>query len=316
MKPCSGPLQAHLQQGQTSLAWILKVKRVDGTTYGFTTHDQDVGPYTDGDGDAVTYLAKTALKPSGESTKSDLSVDNLEVLALLNFSEISEQDVRAHLFDDAVIEARVVNWQDLTMGDLYMRKGTLGVMKMINGQLTAELRGLSYRLSTPIGVTTGPICRAEFGSGLNGIDMNSKYLCKIDVTQYRCTGVIYGPAYIDARTLVIQATSTPTIVLPNAVAFGAADYFDEGIITFTSGILNGQSFEIKKSDGAVDNIFEAQLYLDILGPLPSAGDTLTIEPGCNKTIFDCQNKYVNIANNRSEPFIPGMDSMMDYPDAT
>ena len=43
---------------------------------------------------------------------------------------------------------------------------------------------------------------------------------------------------------------------------------------------------------------------------------MTVEPGCNKTIYDCSNKFSNIVNFRGEPFVPGMDAMMDYPDAT
>jgi uncharacterized phage protein (TIGR02218 family) len=318
----SSALLAHFSQGQTTTAWILKVKRTDGTIFGFTTHDQPIGPYTDGDGDTVTYLSKTALKPSGEQSKSDLSVDNLETLFILDSTQITDQDIRGHLYDDAVIELRVVNWADLTMGDLYMRKGTLGVVKMINGQATSELRGMSYRLSTPIGETTGPICRATFGSGLNGIDLNSKYLCHFDVTQVRQTG--YVADIIDRRTLIIMVTSIPTIYPGHGAPIGyVSSWFNDGILIFTSGALNGQALEIK-SGASADIILEGtsiQFYIDIEGKLPrdaatyGTGDTVTIEAGCNKTIFDCQNKYSNILNFRGEPFIPGMDSMLDYPDA-
>jgi len=310
-------MQAHLQQGQTSIAWLLKVKRVDGTIYGFTTHDQDIA-YTDSlDGDTVTYLARTALKPSGESNRSDLSVDNLEALALLDSTSIKETEIRAHLFDDAVITIFMVNWQDLTMSDVPYRRGTLGVVKMINGQFTAELRGLSYRLSTTIGATIGAICRAEFGSGLNGIDVNSKYLCKVDVTQYRQNAHV--GSVTDGRTLGIAMDSYPAITPPiGSVPYVTLSWYNDGILTFTSGVLSGQSFEIKTGQYSSPALGLAAivLHLDILGALPSPGDTCTIEPGCNKTQFDCFNKYNNIANMRAEPFVPGMDQMLNYPNVT
>ena len=41
----------------------------------------------------------------------------------------------------------------------------------------------------------------------------------------------------------------------------------------------------------------------------------TIEPGCNHTVYDCANKYNNIVNFRGEPTIPGMDAILNYPNA-
>ena len=42
MKTCSTALAAHLAQGQTTLAYLWKVKRIDGTILGFTSHDVDI----------------------------------------------------------------------------------------------------------------------------------------------------------------------------------------------------------------------------------------------------------------------------------
>lgn len=303
MKSASTTLQTHLASGQTTLAYLWKVKRTDGTIFGFTNHDEDID-FDAGDGDgSVTYAAATGLANTASANKSDLSVDNLEVTAFFSSAAITAADIRAGRYDDADIKVFVVNWADLTMGAMIIRRGTLGVVKMINGQYTAELRGLAYKLTTVLGASCGPICRAEFGSGLNGIDVDSKYLCMVDVTAYRQTGSLQAffntPTQLNPEPgLLMVGSSTPTDTAPDG-------WFDDGVITFTSGANDGLSFEIKTWKTG---------FLTLFLPLPypvEAGDTFTIEPGCNKTAGDCTNKYNNIVNFRGEPFIPGMDRFMD-----
>lgn len=295
MKTISVALQTHLAGNSTTLAYLWKVKRKDAVIMGFTNFDKDL-TYTDGDGDTVTYHASTGFTNTAAANKSDLSVDNIEVTAFLDSSAITDADLRAGIYDNCDVSVRIVNWADLTMGDLMIRKGSVGIVKMMNGMFHAEIRGLVQKLTTIIGSTYGPVCRATFGSGLNGIDMNSHWLCKFDVTTVQQTGT------------VASVTDSATIV-PTAGLAGAAGYFDDGFIKFTSGPLNGYAFEIKSWDGT--NLI---LFLPMQAT-PAAGNSFVIEPGCNHLISDCQNKYNNILNNRSEPFIPGMDQILNYPNA-
>lgn len=295
MKTVSAGLKVHLAQPLTSLAYLWKLKRRDGTLYGFTTHDEDIA-YNNGDGDgSVTYLASSGFTNTATAGKSDLAVDNMEVTGFLDSEVLKEGDIRGGLYDDATIKIMMVNWADTTMGHMYIRVGTLGIVKMKNGLFTAEIRGLAHKLTTVIGDTYGPRCRATFGSGLNGIDMNSTWLCKIDVVALRQTGSVASVA--DARTF------TPTAGLT-----GAAGFFNQGLITFTSGILNGFGFEIKMWDGTSIELFLPMPYE------PTAGDTFSIEPGCDKSLANCQ-RYNNVVNFRGEPFIPGMDRILNYPNA-
>lgn len=265
---------------------------------GFTNFDVDL-TYTDGDGDTVTYLASTGFTNTAASNKSDLSVDNIEVTAFLDSESIDENDLRAGLYDNCDVSIRIVNWADLSMGDMMIRKATVGIVKMINGMFTAELRGLTQKLTTTLGATYGPVCRAVFGSGLNGIDMDSKYLCMFNLNDVRQNGSVDDVG--DAATII------PAIGLT-----GAAAWFDDGFIKFTSGVLDGYAFEIKTWDGTTLTLFLPM-------PIPPArGDTFQIEPGCNHLVGpggDCQNKYNNIVNFRGEPGIPGMDQILNYPNA-
>lgn len=299
MKTISAALTTHLSSNPTSLCYLWKVKRRDGVIMGFTNFHDNI-TYTDADGDTVKYFASTGFTNTAAHNKSDLSPDNIEVTAFLDSAAITEPDLRAGVYDDCVISLLMVNWADLTMKDMMIRRGTVGVVKMINGMFHAEIRGLVDKLKTVIGATYGPVCRATFGSGLNGIDMDSHWLCKVDVVSLRQVWTVDTAP--DAATLTMVG-----------IAGYLPGYYNDGFIQFTSGALSGQAYEIKTWDGTTLN-----LYLP-MAAAPAHGDTFFIEPGCNHLAGpqgDCQNKFFNIVNFRGEPFIPGMDQILNYPNAS
>jgi uncharacterized phage protein (TIGR02218 family) len=296
MKSLTTELRAHFGQDCTSLALIFKAKRADGQLFGFTTFDQDI-TFDIGDGDgSITYLAETGIANTASVAKDDLSVDNQDVTGFLDSTVITVADIRAGLWNDAEIEIAIVNWADLTQGCLKLRKGNTGQITLKNGVFTSEVRGLAQKLTNQIVYTYGPLCRAELGSGLNGIDLNSTWLCKVDLAALRETGSVSSSA--DALHIT-----------PVAGLTGTSGYFNDGVLAFTSGVMDGFKMEVKSWNGTV-----ITLYLPM--PLqPGNGDTFTIEPGCNKTIADCQDKFNNIVNFRGEPFIPGITTITQYPDA-
>lgn len=307
MKAASTAMKAHLGLDCTTLSNLWKVKRQDGTIMGFTDHDVNI-TYNDGI-NTVTYEAATGFTPTATESASDLGVDNLEVSAFLDSAAITEADLQNGLYNFAAIEIRTVNWADLTMSDVKVRKGTLGQVTVQNGTFNAEIRGLAYLLGTTIGSTFGPVCRAEFG--------DTK--CKVDITTLQQSGSVNTSAdqqhLVPASGLLMVGTGTPTNPAPSG-------WFNDGVITFTSGANNGFNMEVTNFDGTILTLFEPL-------PFPMAhGDTFTIEPGCNKGT-DCSAKWQgvtlqdstvtstsgNIKNKRSEDFIPGQDSILQYPDA-
>jgi uncharacterized phage protein (TIGR02218 family) len=298
MKTVSPALQAHFGGDVTTLAILWKLIRQDAVTSGFTTHDVDI-VYG-----GVTYLADTGMTNTASSSKSDLSVDNQEVTAFLDSNTISEADIRAGLYDYATVEIIIVNWADLTMGDFKIRCGSVGEIKMRNGVFTAEIRGLTQRLTTVIGSLYGPLCRAELGSGTNSIDMENHYKCKVDISTYRQSGTVTSSAdavtVVPGAGLLMVGSGTPATAAP-------AGWFNDGLLTFTSGPMNNFKVEVKTWDGTTLKMFLPMAYQ------PVAGNTFTIEPGCNKTTGDCFGKFNNIINFRGEPFIPGNDLVTLYP---
>lgn len=85
---------------------------------------------------------------------------------------------------------------------------------------------------------------------------------------------------------------------------GTSGYFDNGVMTMTSGLANGQSMEVKSFVGGQWTTFL---------PLPFtvvAGDTYTMIAGCNKTIDECFTKFSNVVNMQAEPYLPGQDKIL------
>jgi uncharacterized phage protein (TIGR02218 family) len=62
-------------------------------------------------------------------------------------------------------------------------------------------------------------------------------------------------------------------------------------------------------DGSEIVLFENMPY--VISP----GDTFTIEPGCDHTVGTCFTKFNNVVNFIGEPFIPGNEQIMVYPNA-
>ena len=245
-----------------------------------------------------TYQAQDGLTFSASEQKSDGSPNNVQVTGFLDV--ITEHDLRARRYDGATFQYRTVNWADTTQGDLKILSGTVGDVTMVNGKFQMELRGLTQKLTTMLGAKYGPICRAElFGGGAEGIDPSNHYKCRLNRADWVQTGTVVSSA--DPLTLVPSAllmvgSATPLVAAP-------AGWFDAGVLTFTSGVLSGFSFEVGTWDGVT-------LYLFGGAPMPftpTAGDAFAIEPGCVKIIDVCTLKFRNAVNFAGEPNIPGLN---------
>jgi len=317
MKTVSAALQAHFGQAMTTLAVLWKIARLDGTVLGFTSFDKNI-TYN-----GTTYLASSGFLPSANDDNSDMSVDSLEVIGFLDNVIIKESDIRNGVYDFALVEQRIVNWNDLTQNDLLLRRAIVGNISMKNGAFTAELRGLTQYLSTYIGSLYSPLCRAElYSTPSNNVSPGDHYFCYVKEADYQQNGSVSSAA--DASHIVPNAgllqkgSATPIAPAPSG-------WFTDGQLTFTSGPNNGFSFEIKSWDGTT-----LILFLPMPFP-PNANDTFMIEPGCDKTStatgclkfqgystdgFQSIIAPTNILNFRGEPFIPGNDLYYQYPDAT
>jgi hypothetical protein len=97
-------------------------------------------------------------------------------------------------------------------------------------------------------------------------------------------------------TLSTNGAGQSGIIPPD---FPTNGYWAQGVITFTSGVLIGQSAYIIASNPA------GAVSLEV--PLPAApatGDTYSIIPGCDKSFATCGSKFSNTANFSGFPYTP------------
>lgn len=92
-----------------------------------------------------------------------------------------------------------------------------------------------------------------------------------------------------------------------------ADWFNFGGCTFETGLNAGKTMEARDFvEGASTQ--DIELFL----PLPfdiTIGDTGRIYPGCDKRFVTCRDKFDNVLNFVGEPYVPGTDYLLTYPDA-
>ena len=167
MKTIDANLTTHLAQTVTTLATIWRITREDDVSFFFTDHDQDL-EFPVGSG--TMYKASTGYNRTALAVNAQLSVDNLDIEGIYADAGIDETELRAGLFDYADVEISMVNWSDLSQGELKLKKGRLGEVQIsTQGFYTAEVRGLTQQLSQTMLQIYQPECRVDLGSPECGI---------------------------------------------------------------------------------------------------------------------------------------------------
>lgn len=275
MRTASAGLNAHLSGEVTSLAICWKLSLVDNSIMGFTDHTSDLTI------SSQLYKAATGFSPTSIETKDRFSVDNLDVAGILDSSSITEADIMAGKYDFAEIEIFMVNVTDLTQGRIVHRRGWLGEVSLKNGQFIAEVRGLTQKLSQNIVELYSPTCRAIFGDTR----------CKANLASFTSNGTV-------------NTVTSRQVFICNSMA-QAAGYFSSGVVQWLTGANTGRRMEIKEF---------ANKQFTLVLPMPNniaAGDTFSAVAGCDKTFNSCFSKFSNAVNFRGEPYIPGMDKMLE-----
>ncbi len=114
---------------------------------------------------------------------------------------------------------------------------------------------------------------------------------------------------LSAATYVVEGSitsgTTPSVLQFDTTLSEADGYFSLGYMVWTSGPNLGQTCSVKQSwssGGVIQLIYP-------LGELPSAGDTFSIYPGCDKTQTTCTNKFNNVSKFRGYPFVPTPETL-------
>jgi len=272
-------LQTDLDSGVVPLATCVKLTLTDTTVIGFTDWPEDLLV------SAVTYKSIGGYTPSSVKSTSELNVDNVEIVGYFEANGVTLADVRAGILDGATFEKFKVNPRDTSKGVINLRYGTLGRASSGDLEYSFEGRGLFQRLQQPVGKVVTSTCRAEL------FDTQ----CGVNPATFTVTSTITG---VTSRAKFQDTTRTE-----------ADDWFNNGVITFTSGNNNGISREVKDytlSSGEVETFL----------PFPydvAASDGYSMVAGCDKSKSTCISKFSNITRRRAEDFVPGSDKANEVP---
>lgn len=283
MKSLPDGLQDHLNSGATTLAWCWRIRRADGSVFGFTDHDRDVTF------DGTNFEAASGFTGSEIQQSVGLSVDNLDVTGALQSDRLNEADLAGGLFDDARIEIWRVNWAE-TDQRVLMMSGSIGEVRRSENAFTAELRSLAHYLAQDQGRIYQYACDADLGSTQCGLNL--------DDPQHRASGIAIS-------------VSTAYLFAASGLGHFADGWCSGGLLSWTSGANTGRQMEVKRfqnSGGAV----EIELWRSMALPI-SLGDNFDITVGCDKTFLTCKAKFGNQINFRGFPHIPGNSYLFAYP---
>lgn len=283
MKIINEQLAAHFASETTTLATCWHTTLTDGTHFCFSDHDKDIKF------EGFTYLASTGVSPTTIARSADLAVSNSEISGyfgaanggLVGGGHIVESDIIGGRWDHAQVRIFVVNYENLEMGAYQIQKGHIGEIKLEDGnRYTAEIRGQEQALATQIGTLYSLTCRATLGDRR----------CQIDLEEFTRTGEITSRAAA-ARSSFMSGVKEEK------------GYFNNGMITWTSGKNKDLKMEISAYEDGLFTLFMPMLHRI------EVGDKFTVVKGCDKTIVSCV-KFENAVNFRGEPFIPGLSSVL------
>ena len=277
MKSLPDELSLALAGGATTLCWCWRVTPRVGAPLGFTDHDRDLSF------DGTTFEAQSGFTATEIRESVGLAVDNLEVESALSSERLSETRLGSGDFDDASVEIFRVDWSN-PAARVLVRSGSIGEVRRSGSAFTAEVRGLAHYLQQPNGRVFQFSCDADLGDARCGVDLSSPL--------HRASGIV-GAALGDR----LLASS-------DLAAFVVGD-FSRGLLTFTSGLNAGRSFEVKRHArrGADDTL---ELWQAPGDPV-SAGDAFVVTAGCDKQLATCRARFANAVNYRGFPHMPGND---------
>ena len=282
MKSLSPALQAHLDDGTTTLSWCWRISRADGVALGFTDHDRTLAF------DGTTFEPESGFAASEIRSGSDLAVDAQDASGVLTSDRITETDILDGRWDNVAVELWRVNWAD-TSQRVLLRRGAVGQIRRGRMAFVAEVRSLAHVLGQTVGRTFQAACDAALGDARCGIDLESAL--------YRGTGMVTD--LLRDRAFLASGLS----------AFDAG-WFMAGTLTWTSGANAGRVTEVL-SHGLTDAIATLTLLEAPVRPI-AEGDSFIASAGCDKRIATCIAKFANVANFRGFPNIPGQDAVLRY----
>jgi uncharacterized phage protein (TIGR02218 family) len=256
------------------VATFWRIRRRDGVTLGFTSHDRDL--WFDG----VRHRAAPGMLPSAIRRTAGLTGDSAEMQGALAHDSIAEGDLSAGRFDGARVEVGAVDWETRANAVLY--RGEIGAISEEAAGFSAELLSAKAQLEIDPIPRTSPTCRAQFcGPG-----------CGLSAARFTHEAALVS-LDLDANRATFDGIDPATMVA------GSLRWIDGPHAGLTMAVLEANT---------------AGLVLEVpLDPALEPGMAALLREGCDHTLATCHARFANAVNFQGEPFLPGNDLLARYP---
>lgn len=218
MKTISVGFDTHLSEEVTTLCTCWRIVRLDGQEFYFTNLDKDIEfPISSG----TVYLTNIGISRANLSNDSSFGVANTDIIGIFNSVDLNVLDLQNGLFNYATVFQFLVNYEDLTQGDLKLGRFTFGEVTLTDtGIFTVEMRGMTQSLRQKnIVETYAAECPADLGDVRCGVDLIPTMVARItayevgDLVRASSLGEAFTPA-----TLQVSADIDLNDESPNAAA--------------------------------------------------------------------------------------------------
>jgi len=282
MKALSPALQAHLDDGTTTLSWCWRISRADGVTLGFTDHDRMLTF------DGTAFEPESGFAASEVRSGSDLSVDAQDAEGVLTSDRITETDIIDGRWDNAGVDLWRVNWAD-TSQRVLIRHGAVGQIRRGRMAFVAEVRSLAHVLGQTVGRTFQSSCDAALGDARCGVNL--------EAPAFKGSGAVLSLV----RDRGFVATGLGTFAL---------GWFAAGTVEWTSGANAGRRAEVMMHEVVASVVTITLLEMPVRAI--AVADGFVIRAGCDKRLETCRDRFANALNFRGFPNIPGQDAVLRY----
>lgn len=267
MKTIDSALLATYQSDTPTIATLVTITRRDAQVFRWVGLDRDVT--VDGD----LYTAQPGVQISALVSTEGFGVDNAEI-TILEDADITRADILAGVWDGAEMTIAECDWAAAAPVASVLKKGTLGNVTPKRGHSVVEFRDLRQAIQGEHATVLQPTCRYTLGDA-------------------KCTKDVSGSPFTVTGTLTSSASQYSATDTGRAEA---ADYFGDGLFTFTSGANAGLSRKIKTFASGVFT-FADQFIYTIVGD-----ETYSARAGCRlRFAEDCIGKFDNGVNFGGEP---------------
>jgi hypothetical protein len=311
-----GMIQLNRQEYQITVIDAVKFS-IDANTSSYTTYTHKgivqkvvgyTAHYTDLIFDKVTYRATLGYTPDSVKQSADMAIDSVEhrgilrnaakdeIGGLLLIDGITDEDLIAGRYDNAIPEIFRVNFADLTQGRIiYPISGRVSETVLHRGVYQAEISGKQSFLNEAHQEVYSANCRADLGDDLDGSEpeheLKQGFGCKVRLDPPYWTALTAytvrppGDAGLGSvvKPLIEQIPQGRQFMCTTAGTSGAAEPSWNNAIggTTADGTVVWTAFEALTKIGAVYQAIDRRRFIDLNryeAPLAGLGGTSTLFP--------------------------------------